>query len=140
MSEPTIVAVDEPIIARAVTWFGYRRVYVGDKFHDLPDSHKLAALSHEFGHCAGHHTEWRALALFFPFIIKWLCHWQEYRADAYAAERGHGPALLQILRNETPGDTFHPANSLRRKKLVHNKFFARPPLRATAIGVTNLES
>ena len=132
-----VVQTGEPITARSVSCFWHKRIYVGLKFTDLPPRVKMAVLAHEFAHCEGHHTEWRALALLCPFLIKWLCHWQEYRADAYAARCDFGPELLWFLRDESKGSTTHPQNYLRRQKLVHNKFFAQPPLRATAVGVTN---
>ena len=136
-----VVQTSEPITARSFSCFWHKRIYVGTKFAELPVRVKMAVLAHEFAHCEGHHTEWRAMALLCPLFIKWLCHWQEYRADAYAARCGFGPELHWYLRNESVGSATHPQNCLRRQKLVHNKFFARPPLRATdcnrTVGVTN---
>lgn len=126
-----IVDTDEPIYGRSVSFFWYKRIYVGTKFRDLPYRVKAAVIAHELGHCDGHHTEWRILALLFPFVIPWLTRWQEYRADAYACKLGYGPELAWLLRENTGGGLFHPTNYLRRQKLVHNKFFAQPPLRAT---------
>jgi Zn-dependent protease with chaperone function len=127
-----IVQTNEPITARSVSWLWYKRIYVGTKFIGLPERVKMAVLAHELAHCEGHHTEWRLLALIcpIPLLIQWLCHWQEYQADAYVAQCGFGPELSWYLRKDGPGSITHPQNYLRRQKLVHNKFFARPPLRA----------
>ena len=125
-----IVQTSEPITARSFSCLWYKRIYVGRKFHALPPRVKMAVLAHEFAHCERHHTEWRILALLFPFLIKWLCHRQEYQADAYVAQCGFGPELHWFLRDERAETATHPQKYLRRQKLVHNKFFAQPPLRA----------
>ena len=128
MKQPSVIVTTEPIIARSFSFGWFKRVYVGAKFHAYPPRIKAAILLHEFAHCNGHHTEWRMLL--WPIGL-WLAKWQEYRADAYVARCGYGPELYCLLHRDTPGGAFHPSNCQRRQKLVHNKFFARPPLRAT---------
>ena len=118
--------VDEPLVARSVSFFWYKRIYLGNKWDRLPTEQRDAVIAHELGHCLKHHTEWRALALFFPFFIPSLCRHQEFEADAYACEQGHGPALHKLLGYEAMRGPYHPTNFERRQKLVHNKFFARP--------------
>lgn len=128
MKQPSVIVTTEPIIARSFSFGWFKRVYVGANFHAYPTRIKIAILLHEFAHCNGHHTEWRMLL--WPIGV-WLAKWQEYRADAYVARCGYGPELYCLLHRDTPGGAFHPSNCQRRQKLVHNKFFARPPLRAT---------
>ena len=128
MSKTQILMTDEPIVARSLSVFWFKRVYLGRKFHDLSPGTKGAVLAHEFGHCAGHHTEWRALL--WPIGL-WLAKQQEFWADAYACKMGYGPELyLHLSDDSKPAGRYHPTNCHRRQKLVHNKLFASPPLRA----------
>ena len=75
-------------------------------------------MCHEVAHIGGHHTVWRALSLLFPPAIRWLCHRQEYAADGYVVEQGHGIALMQYLRNDADASMTHPSEQSRREKIA----------------------
>jgi hypothetical protein len=123
-----IVRTKESIVARSASFFWWKRVYVGAWFWLLAPETRAAVLAHESYHCHQHHTEWRILALLFPFIIPRLCRRQELEADAFAASFGHGPALYEFLKPGIGGGLFHPSNDVRRDALLHNEFFRMAPV------------
>jgi len=115
-----IIETDRDEVARSISLFWFKRIYVGTRFKKLTVAERMAVIAHETGHCEGHHTEWRILLL--P-IVFWLAKQQEFWADAYAVRKGHGEALYRHLGRNDGGGLFHPSNYHRRQKLVHNKFF-----------------
>lgn len=115
-----VIVTRRPFIARSLSFFGLQRIYVGTRYAALPPFAKRAVIAHECAHLVGHHTEWRLLALLFPPVIPWLCHWQEYRADARAAATGHLHGMLHLLQKDGGGGLTHPKNIDRRKKLLHS--------------------
>lgn len=114
--------------ARSFSLFGMQRIYVGvEWYQSLPMFARRAVIAHECAHLAGHHTEWRVAATLLaclcppllPFVIRKVCHWQEYRADAIAAAGGHTHGLLHVLQSDVPASLTHPKNMDRRNKLMY---------------------
>lgn len=132
-----VLRTSEPIIARAISFGWFKRVYIGSRFDTLPPNEQLAALTHEEGHCAGHHTEMRiACLLLAPWLLGWLCRRQEFEADRYSSQRGHTESLLQILKDDEPGNWLSPSHRDRRERIIQSfmSTFARPPLRVNSPG------
>lgn len=116
-----VIVTRRPIIARSLSFLWVQRIYIGTRYAALPYFARRAAIAHETAHLAGHHTEWRLLtALFAPFLMRWLCHRQEYRADADAAATGHLHGMLYLLHKDRPASLTHPKNMDRRIKLMHS--------------------
>lgn len=114
----SIRLTDEPILARAVSFLWWKRVYIGSRFIKLPRDQKEAILSHERGHCDLHHTEVRLfVALFLPFLFPYICRKQELAADRYAARSGHAKALAKLLSSDYDGGFLQPSHSERRAQL-----------------------
>lgn len=109
-----IVPTNEPIIARALSFGWWKRVYVGKLFERLPPHIRQAVLAHEAAHCDLHHTEKRILALIFaPFLLKRICRKQELDADKLAAKKGHAPALMELLSIDVDVGPYHPTHKER---------------------------
>jgi Zn-dependent protease with chaperone function len=126
-----LVYVNSDVPARSFSFMWFKRIYLTSAFFTLKPDEATAVLLHEQGHCRGHHTEWRMLCLLLcPFLLRRLCHWQEYQADAYAQRAGYGIALSRLLSYDDKPWPFHPPNSLRRQKLIHNEFSESPTSRA----------
>ena len=123
-----VVTTREPIIARSVSFFWYRRVYIGTKFARLPKGQQTAVILHERGHIEKHHTEARLLSVLFPFkpFIRWLCHRQEYAADRYVLEHGFGRELVDFLVANGARESFtHPSDYARACRLQKMLYDAR---------------
>ena len=123
-----IVPVPEETIARSLSFGWFKRAYVGTDFNKLSPMQQCAVLSHERGHCDGHHTEQRILCLLFaPWMFFKLCKWQEFQADKYACERGWSRHLYDLLASDFDGGLFQPSHIERRhaiKQYVHKSRFA----------------
>lgn len=119
-----VVTVRRPgFHARSASFFGWQRIWVGEGYYQsLKPFARRALIAHECAHLHGHHTEWRALAaLLGPWVLRRVCHWQEYRADARAAAGGHTHGLLHLLQKDRPASLTHPKNMDRREKLMHSR-------------------
>ena len=109
-----IVRTEEDCIAYA----GWKTIYTGKLFDRYPAWQQQAILAHEEGHICGNHAQWRLLCLLFcPFLFIYVARIQEYLADRYAVNMGHGPALYQFLRPEKNGGWLHPSHATRRAYL-----------------------
>jgi len=109
---------DGDFIALSASFFWFKFVVVGKPFLELPRHLRNAVMSHEQGHVDLHHLEkgWLCL-LVTPWLFFRLCRKQELEADAYAAQRGHASALLELLRYDERETYSHPSNAERRKHL-----------------------
>lgn len=114
-----IIRCDERIYAKAFSFFGFNRIYVGTLFDALPPDEQAAAIAHESGHCAGHHTEWRILALplWWSALFTRMCHRQEFAADAHAVRTGNGPALARFVSRFTSDGVRYPAVADRLRSI-----------------------
>jgi len=118
------------IVAHAASFFGWKRIYVGNRYRQLHPRFRQAILAHEKGHIAGHHTEWRIVCLLLcPFLLGVLCRWQEFRADEYADQRGYGQLLSQFLSSDAPGTFLHPSQAMRRLKLKQYEQLRSAPVK-----------
>ena len=121
-----IVRTSEPIIARSASLFWWKRIYFGSKFGRLTIDEKEAVIAHELGHCHGHHMEQRILMLLFPWGFKWLCHRQEFQADRYAADYGHGVVLAKLISRVDSIGRLHPPVAQRLASLERHTLRANP--------------
>lgn len=88
------------MIARCTPW---GTIWLGDDFYKFNAEQQAAIIAHEEGHIAHYHAlirlwwivSLRAFRQTEHFL--YLCQQHELEADAYAAERGHGPALESVL-------------------------------------------
>jgi hypothetical protein len=88
------------MIARSTLW---GTIQLGDAFYRLTELEQRAIIAHEEGHIFYRHAwtrlKWiltlRAFRHYDRFLL--LCAWQEFEADRYAVERGHGPGLISFL-------------------------------------------
>ena len=109
-------------IARSFSFGPIKRVFIGDRFFKLTEGQMNAVLYHEIAHCEKHHTEWRILFLFLPFMFKWICEKQELAADRFVAECGFAKPLIELLASDYDGGSFHPSNAMRRAYLkIHDQ-------------------
>ena len=114
-----IIPVPDDMIARAISFGWFKRIYTGTKFNMLPRMQQLAVLSHERGHCEGHHTEQRLLCLLFaPWMFFKLCKRQEFQADRYACNHGFGRYLYSFLSSDFDGGMFQPSHIERRTAIL----------------------
>jgi hypothetical protein len=94
-----------PLIAEAIAFGPLSWIRVGPEFTRRPEDERAAILAHEEGHVAGWHTAKRLLwcvlmlPLWAPDWVARHCLQQEFAADTYARELGHGAALLRALRS-----------------------------------------
>ena len=115
--------VDEPIIARAFSFFWFKRIYLGVRFKRLSPKQQIAAVLHEMGHCELHHSEIRIVSL---FLIAWwnpwwflrICRNQELAADKYVVTHGYAHYLLDLLSGYDLGGWIHPSNRERRSAIL----------------------
>ena len=130
-----LVQTTRPGYASAISFGGWKQVWLGTRFKELDEAQQAAVIAHEEGHCHLHHLEARWLCLLLtPMLYLWLCKQQEFAADRYAAERGHATALCSILASEYDGGWFQPSHAERRAALKHHdqtrlvsvKDFSRP--------------
>lgn len=126
------VRTSEPIVARSISLFWWKRIYLGSFFDCLTPPEQFAVIGHEEGHCAHHHTEMRILCLLLaPFLFFELCRRQEFSADRYSAQHGHSRFLCQVLESDYDGGLLHPSHAARREAL--SKYHDHPRL----VPVTN---
>ena len=122
-----IVKVDYAWVARSFAIFGFKRVFIGSKFYNLPNDQQRAVIAHELGHIRlGHHAvrRWVApLALICTPFRKALYRTQEFEADDFATECGHGKALCSFLSQNNEFEGEYPKNVARIERIVHNKFY-----------------
>ena len=92
-----------PFCAETVGFAFWKTIRTGEIFAALPCEQAMAVIAHEIGHIVHWHIEKRMLwlvtgrAFFDTAGFLALCEAQEMEADAYAAAKGHGPALLALL-------------------------------------------
>jgi hypothetical protein len=102
-----------------------KKIVLGVSYFYLSEREKEAVLCHEVAHCKRFHMEKRLLALpllfMRPAFTSRMASNQELEADRFAAERGLGVELLQVIRKypENQGQ-FHPNRTERVAAL--NKF------------------
>ena len=113
-----VVKSDEPIIARAISFFGWREIVTGSRFDDLTPQQQAAVIAHETAHIESCHTEQRIACLLISiFLLPILACRQELEADRIAAERGHAEGLLSLLSSEYDGGWLQPSHAERRQAL-----------------------
>ena len=86
--------------ARVTPW---NTIQKGSLFHTLSPREQEAVLAHERGHITHRHA-WERLvwivtlrALRKPEAFFAMCEAQEFEADRYAVQCGHGPGLVSFL-------------------------------------------
>jgi hypothetical protein len=126
-----IVSSNESIVSRAWSFFWIKRIVTGKYFLSLSVRLRAAVLHHEAGHIENMHTEKRiACLLFCPWKICMLCKNHEFEADRYAADKGHGKAILEFLRPDNQGGIFHPSNAERRNHLEQYEYTRTAPVKS----------
>lgn len=136
-------------VAEAHGFGRWVEIRVNQSFFKLPPAMAEAVLVHEAKHCRSFHREQRyvllalmvapVLLLPWQFILAallfmgtavfiwWWSERQEYDADRFAFERGHGQALAQFISlmcQHQQGDFFHPSHhdrTARLEKLMKEK-------------------
>jgi len=118
-----LVDVDEPIIARAFSFFWFKRIYLGIRFKRLSPMQQMGAVAHEEGHCELHHSEKRMALL---FLIAWwnpwwflrICRNHELAADKYAVDKGYSQHLLSLLSAYGTDGWLHPPHRERIMAII----------------------
>lgn len=128
-----VVCTNEPMYARSMSFFTWKRVYIGTSFATLSLDEQVAALSHEEGHCELHHTEVRILFLaLLPWFFIPLCKYQELAADRYAASKGHSDILIRMFeRWKSKGGWLHPSDHARKHNLKKHDLSRLAPVKGT---------
>lgn len=110
---PVIFDPFSPLHADSRGLWKWKRIAIGPAYFQLSDAQQIAVLFHEACHCLKFHLEKRILALplllFRPGFCFRLCQQQELEADTFAAEHGHGKALLSMLtQTDRESGPFYP--------------------------------
>jgi Zn-dependent protease with chaperone function len=146
MGVPVRVDMAAKHCAEARGYLRWKYISVGSRWFELTGAEAFAALAHEVGHCRGWHAEIRlgmfvAAALPALYFLPWpvtagllasavlfecaaeISKRQELQADAFAADRGHGPHIVAFLERcrkipveHDPG-SFYPTLLERIEKL-----------------------
>lgn len=104
----------------------WKKIILGNAFHQLSEREAKAVLLHEVGHCKLRHLEKRLtmlwLVLWNPQKLLRLCIEQEYEADRFAARMGYGMDLVQLFcRMQRQQGPFHPELSERIARLTQGE-------------------
>jgi Zn-dependent protease with chaperone function len=114
-----IISVNEPIIAGAISFGPFKRIYIGTLFNNFDVDAQKAILAHEKGHLVHHHWEKGLfVCIFLPFFYKKYRQCQEFQADFYAAERGHGKTLIRVLESVGERLRVHQLKVYEQTRLV----------------------
>ena len=114
-------------VAEAEGFWPDKRIVVGVRFLRMNFNCQMATLLHEAWHCKALHKEAKLLAMIalsplmlcptlFLRVMRKVFAWTEFAADAYAARRGHGLAMIEVVmsgREATGVLDFHPSNESR---------------------------
>lgn len=144
---PVRVNPDLRFPAQAVGFWWNRRIEINPTFTKYPPELQMASLAHEAKHCLSMHFELRLLLTLLMFVpplvvLPWqyiaaaaatgavflaallISHKQEYDADEFAHEQGHGDGMLNVLARGTDQgkhDDFHPSHHKRILRLLKLK-------------------
>lgn len=125
-----VVKSNEPIIARAMSFFWWREIVLGARFDGLNPQQQAAVLAHESAHIESFHTEQRLACLLLSiFLLPMLACRQELEADRIAAERGHAEGLLSLLSSEYDGGWLQPSHAERRQALMRHVHLRLVPVK-----------